>query len=42
MIGTQTKRREAKGKTLALGLLMAAFLAASLLLTATPAYAATT
>jgi CSLREA domain-containing protein len=40
MIGTKTER-EARGKALALGLLLAALMAASFLLTASPAYAKT-
>src|SRR5215210_6647267 len=42
MIITQTEQREAKSKALALGLVVAAFMAACLLLAATPAHAATT
>src|SRR5215210_7301073 len=41
MIATKTEQREAKGKALALGLLVAAFMVACLLLTASPAYAKT-
>jgi len=41
MIATKTEQREAKGKALALGLLVAAFMVACLLLTASPAHAKT-
>ncbi len=41
MVGTNTEQREAKGKTLALGLLVAALVTACVLLAAEPAYAAT-
>src|SRR5215210_2418367 len=41
MIGTKTEQREAKGKALALGLVVAAVMAACLLLVAKPAHAAT-
>ena len=42
MISTKTEHRVAKGKALALGLLVAAFMAAGLLLVAEPAHAVTT
>ena len=41
MIAMKTEQREAKGKALALGLLLAALMVASFLLTASPAYAKT-